>query len=275
MYVVFEKKSMEVIHINPAPLSQKLEDKDIYYKFDKNEMIIGRTELLSLPEHFELEKNGMIRTLTLEEQVEKGIIQLEPHLKLKKGEIVEKSLDDQIKDGLIKLSPNQKIVTINGERQTALKSLSEQIKDGSLKLSPEYKIIKKDDQELLVEKSLEERVKDKSLILKPIEKIQDNQIVSKTPREQVEEGIINLEEYKTILVKNYSYYSLTERGRILPDYKIQNALLGIYEGEEEQRIKATVKAFRDEFYRLKTFIENSKDLKELDDLTVKFPEKIL
>jgi len=57
------------------------------------------------------------------------------------------------------------------------------------------------------------------------------------------------------LVDKFSQESFRERQNILPDYKLLNAALGIYDSEETSKIKKLVKDFRDEYYRCKTEIE--------------------
>ena len=38
MYVVRNKKDKKTIHVNPAPLSQRLDGADVYYAFEPEEM---------------------------------------------------------------------------------------------------------------------------------------------------------------------------------------------------------------------------------------------
>ena len=113
MYIVRDKKTKNIIYVNPAPLSQALDGETIYHQYDSKTMEIGKTDLPVLPEHFTIDSQNMICELSLSEQSQKGIIQLTPFQKVV-GEgadekIVIKSLEERVKEGLLELSPNQKI----------------------------------------------------------------------------------------------------------------------------------------------------------------------
>ncbi|MDH3511110.1 MAG: hypothetical protein OER85_09700, partial [Gammaproteobacteria bacterium] len=100
MYVVREKKTKKIVHINPAPLKQGLEGKEIYFGFDAKKMEVGRSDS-PLPEHFDISKDGEIVALEDEEKAKAGLIALEPHQKADVGEIAEKTLAEMMKEGLI------------------------------------------------------------------------------------------------------------------------------------------------------------------------------
>ena len=185
MYVVREKKSKKVIHINPAPLVQALEGKDIYFEFDAKKMEIGRSDA-PLPEHFDISKDGEIVALGIEEKVKAGLIELEPHQKV-----------------------------VNGE------------------------------------------------------------IVAKTPAEMLEEGLISLDEIKQQKKAYFSVLALQKRQEILPDYKIQNALMGIYDDKIAAAYKKKIEAFRKEYHRLEGVIDEATSLNELDKIKTKFPKSLV
>jgi len=211
MYVVRDKKSKKVIHINPAPLVQALEGKDIYFEFDAKKMEIGRSDV-PLPEHFDISKDGEIIALGIEEKVKAGLIELEPHQKAVNGEIVEKTLAEKVADGLIELEPDQKV-------------------DG-------------------------------------------DQIVAKTTAEMLEEGLISLDEIKQQKKAYFSALALQKRNEILPDYKIQNALMGIYDDEIAAAYKKNIEAFRKQYHRLEEMIDGAKSLDELNKIKARFPKSL-
>lgn len=75
MYLVRDKKTKAIIHVNPAPLRQKLEPEQVYFRFDPATMEIGKADG-RLPEHYEIDDDGMIVELTMARQVELNIIEL-------------------------------------------------------------------------------------------------------------------------------------------------------------------------------------------------------
>jgi hypothetical protein len=127
MYLVREKKSKKIIHVNPAPLRQDLKGKEIYYKFDPRTMEIGRTEG-RLPEHFEIDKEGFITELSLEEQVKRKIISL--------------SEDETITDNqIVKIPKDMKVVTIGDKKEIVPLTLVEKKNKGILKLNEPFEFI--------------------------------------------------------------------------------------------------------------------------------------
>jgi len=132
VYVVRNKKSKKILHINPAPLSQKLDGTAVFHGFDPKKMEIGRWEGPVLPEHFEIDKKGRVVEFSLPMKVKKGLVELEPHQKIEKGEIVDKSLAEQVKEGLVSLSPTQKIVGEGPDEEIVEKSVAELAEDGVL-----------------------------------------------------------------------------------------------------------------------------------------------
>ena len=88
MHLVMDKKSKEILHVNPAPPSQGLTPKEVYYLFDSKTMEIGRSEGPP-PEHFRISR-GEIVELSPREKVKAGIITLEPGQELVGDAIVEK-----------------------------------------------------------------------------------------------------------------------------------------------------------------------------------------
>ena len=77
MYIVRAKADHKVLHLNPAPLSQKLQGTEVYYLFDPATMEIGKTDR-PLPEHFRIDEAGEIIEPSLQEKIQKGIVTLAP-----------------------------------------------------------------------------------------------------------------------------------------------------------------------------------------------------
>ena len=212
MYIVRNKKTKKIIHLNPAPSTQKLKDKEVYFKFNRKTMEMGKTEG-DIPEYFDINKKGEIVELTPGEKVRAGIITLKPEQKIANNRIVEKTLSQKIAEGLIMLAPNQKIV---GE-----------------------------------------------------------EIMEKTDHEMLAEGLMKLADYKQKKIEYFSALSFKERMTLIPDYKLQNGALGIYEEKTRANLRATIQAFRDEFYRIKKLVIAAKTVKEIDKIRVHFPQKMI
>jgi hypothetical protein len=63
----------------------------------------------------------------------------------------------------------------------------------------------------------------------------------------------------------------------LPDYKLANASLGIYDATTKSSYLNTVEAFRTEFYRIKGAIESATTKAEMDAViaSVNFPTELV
>lgn len=72
-----------------------------------------------------------------------------------------------------------------------------------------------------------------------------------------------LEALKLQQIDNFSRMAFDLRDAIYPDYKLVNTSLGLYDQATTNKIVACVKAFRDEFYRLKSLIEVANSKEEL------------
>ena len=74
----------------------------------------------------------------------------------------------------------------------------------------------------------------------------------------------SLEESIKFRVDAFSREAFESRERILPDYKITNSSLGIYDQATTNKILNTVVSYRTEFYRLKALCEACTSIEELD-----------
>jgi hypothetical protein len=95
-----------------------------------------------------------------------------------------------------------------------------------------------------------------------------------TPRGTAKPATPSLEELKASAIAYFSEQSFELRRALVPDYQLQNAALGLYDEQQTAAIRDTVKAFRDEYYRLKTAIERVRSVKGLKDLTPDFPTQV-
>ncbi len=132
-----------------------------------------------------------------------------------------------------------------------------------------------DDVGRIVELSLDEAAAAGRYQLPRTQKLVAGKIVDKTEQELVDEGILKLDDLKKQTLEGFSDLVFRARRAILPDYKLQNALLGIYDEATVADYKATVQAFRDEFYRVKRLIEQSKDVEQLRKVVPEFPGQIV
>jgi hypothetical protein len=127
----------------------------------------------------------------------------------------------------------------------------------------------------IVELSLDEAAVAGRHALPPTQKLLNGRIVDKTEHELVDEGILKLDDLKRHALEGFSDLAFRARRAILPDYRLQNALLGIYDNATAADYKATVQAFRDEFYRLKGLIEDAKDVESLRKIVPEFPTQMV
>lgn len=167
--------------------------------------------------------------------------QLPEHYKIdNNGMIAELTLQEKLDEGLFILEPHQKIEG----NEIVDKTLAEKVAEGLIEVTPNQKII-------------------------------DEEIVEKSLQEMLDEKLITLDEIKERKVDELSSHSLSLRNEILPDYKIQNALLGIYDDTKTEQYKKTINAFRGEFHRLKEEIQKARTLKALEAVRGNFPDKIV
>ena len=73
-----------------------------------------------------------------------------------------------------------------------------------------------------------------------------------------------LDEVRANKINYFSQLAFDERAKILPEYKLINASLGVYDATETARIKGIVEAFRTEFYRLEALCKQANSQEELE-----------
>lgn len=261
MYIVRDKATRKIIHVNPAPVSQELEGADVYYQLDPVTMEVGRGELSQVPEHLDIDERGLIVPWTLERQVKEGIKMLPPELKAVGDDIIPKTLADRVADGTLKLKPTEKLVGDRIDRKTG----AEQVAEGLIKLAPTQVLEDDEIREMtegekaaagliqiaphlkvvgkaLVLKAPAELVRDKLIELAPDEKLNGDEIVKLTPREMLDEGRHNLQRYKQAVIERYTEASLAARRKELPDHQLLYAAIGALDAatvEKYRKIAAT------------------------------------
>src|SRR5262245_50989347 len=275
MYIVRDRTTKEIIHVNPAPLSQRLEGQEVYYQFDPDTMEIGKTDAYEIPKLFTINEKGEIVEPTLQEQVELGTIILKPEEKIVDNQIIPKTLSERAADGLITLSPTHKIVGEGEAEEIVEKTLSEQVAEGLLTLSPTQKIVGEGADERIVEESVAEEVVAEPIELAPHQKLVEGEIVEKTLRELFDEGLMTLDEVKEAKIAHYSQRAVEKRRHIIPDYKLQNAALGIYDDERVANYWATIQAYRAEFHRIEALVAQAETLEDIEAITEHFPQEIV
>lgn len=195
MYVVADKATGQIVHVNSAPVKQGLADKEVYLRFDPETMEIGVTDC-SLPEHFRINDDGEIVELTIQEKIDAGIIVLDPSQIARQGEVVEKTLSEKLAEGLVVLDPTQKIVTDDQGERIVEKTLTEQLEEGVIALSSTQKVVSNGVAERIIDKTLAEQVAEGLITLEAHQKIVGDNIEEKTTRELIDEGLLTREDAK-------------------------------------------------------------------------------
>jgi len=127
MYIVRDKTTQEILHRNPAPLSQALKGTEVYVHFDPDTMEIGKIEG-PVPEAFEINTYG---------DIVPTVVEPEP----KQEPIWNRPLEEQIAEGYRTLNTNQKLTEVDGETQIIEKSLEEQAAEGLLMVNAPFERI--------------------------------------------------------------------------------------------------------------------------------------
>lgn len=94
-------------------------------------------------------------------------------------------------------------------------------------------------------------------------------------RELYEKEQISLEEYKARRIEYFSRLSFQKRNEILPEYKVLNAALGIYDEKKTEMIKSTILAFKEEFKRVRDMIDGASTAEVVALAEALFPKRLL
>jgi hypothetical protein len=115
----------------------------------------------------------------------------------------------------------------------------------------------------------------------PEQYIAEKFVIEKGVVRNIEAEVVQLAAKESIAevrerrLRSFSDLSLALRKNILPDYKLQNAALGIYDDDEVNTIRATVEAFRTEYQRLKKELDKARSLKAVEAVEAKFPTQLV
>lgn len=111
--------------------------------------------------------------------------------------------------------------------------------------------------------------------LEPGQKLVKGRIVDMDNAELVAEGLLKLDDIKRDLTEYYHALSFARRNELIPDYKLNNAALGVYDDKRLADYRATIQAFRDEVKRITGLVEAAKSAAELEAIEERFPTGIL
>jgi hypothetical protein len=112
-------------------------------------------------------------------------------------------------------------------------------------------------------------------VLPKTHKLVEGQVIAKTEDELIQEGVINIEDIKKQMLENIDNTAFNIRETLIPNYKLQNAALGIYGKERNATYSATIQAFRDEYHRLEDEISKASTAVELRAIQPRFPDKLI
>jgi hypothetical protein len=173
----------------------------------------------------------------------------------------------------VTLAPTQKIEGSGTEARIVDKTPSELVAEQIIDLHPTQKIAVSESGEQIVAKSEKELLQDGVITLTPNQKLEGDKIVTYTNEEMVEKGYITLDQYKNRRLEEFHALSFQLMEVIIPHYKLLNAGMNIYSEEENNSIKATLQAFRNEYYNLKQQLEAAPDLQAAMAVKENYPRE--
>jgi hypothetical protein len=103
----------------------------------------------------------------------------------------------------------------------------------------------------------------------------DGELVARSPAELIEQKVLSFEELKSALITYFDRQSVQLRTRLIPDYKLSYALMGVYPAHEKTGIEATVAKFQSEYVIAERLIKSAKTLDELLAVRPQFPTELL
>ena len=185
MYVLRDKKTKDVIYIDYVDERYSSKPEEVYAKYDPVNMEMGWSDGRRLPIDFNIDNNGFIQPMCLDERIKKGLIELSDDQKFLNGEIVQKSL-----------------------------------------------------------------------------------------AELVDDGLISLLDFKRSKKEYYSDMCFKKRRDLIPDFKLENAALGVYGEDRLVSYRETVIKFRMEYKRIESLIENAETINDIEEIKPDFPNKL-
>ena len=74
MYIVIEKSTENILHIDPSELSLNLSAEEVYSGFDAEKMELFKSKLSYVPDFYSIDDQGFIVEKSMEDKVTEGII---------------------------------------------------------------------------------------------------------------------------------------------------------------------------------------------------------
>lgn len=111
--------------------------------------------------------------------------------------------------------------------------------------------------------------------LEPGQKLVDDKIVDMDNAELIDAGLLQLDDMKQQMREYFNALSFQKRQEIIPDYKLNNASLGVYDEQRIADYRVTIQAFRDEAKRITASIDDATGAAELEAIEAGFPSAIL
>jgi hypothetical protein len=108
------------------------------------------------------------------------------------------------------------------------------------------------------------------------QKIVNGEIEHKSKSELIADGLINISNIKQDALEYYNALSFAKRGELIPDYKLENASLGVYEDKDRlSTYRETIKAFRAEYKRIEALVNSANSVEEIEAIKQNFPEELI
>jgi len=128
---------------------------------------------------------------------------------------------------------------------------------------------------VIQELDLDEAAKRGLYQLEPGQKLVKGKVVDMDKDELVTEGLLKLDDMKQQMLEFYNALSFHKRNELIPDYRLNNAALGVYDEKRVADYRATIQAFRDEAKRLIGLVNEAKSIAELEAIQENFPTGII
>lgn len=203
MIVVIEQKTKEILLFSHQEITDEVSIQHIYPEFDESIMEVAYGDFDTLPENFDI-VDGKVISLTLEQAIDAGQIELPFEKKVERGGLVDKSLDELVAAGLVDLSPEEKLV----DGKILGKSLKELVEEGITSIDEPFEFINEHDE----------------LDYRPLGEIVANNLINTLPQAEMALNILNDGLTKDI----EQCYSVGKESKLLKAY-----ICWIQEGQPE------------------------------------------
>lgn len=135
MYFLIDKNSKKVLNQIDIPEQIEPDPQTLFPEFNSESMEFGFGIFEEvIPIYLKVNAANHVRLLSEKEQVDLGILSLQPYEKIEGSKIVIKTLEEQVNEGLIQLPLTDKLE--NGE--IVPKSLEEQWKEGLIQINEPF-----------------------------------------------------------------------------------------------------------------------------------------